>query len=456
MGVRFTLGKVVLGRRPKLNDDVPEWLCNLIRRCWDDDKKSRPSSFAEILSTFEDTKQFFCSRSQSTVPKPRNSIQEEYDELRISSHHLKVFETKSGVALRETKRDKNYLEKKRKKGSIARMFIGFSESKYRSSMEGLWKRMVHLFAIFGISCLLSIIVLLVLIVWTSRGHFFTDSIMYNGTKVEGFATIDMNFYAGWGFAYPLWFSLAGACITNLLHIKIPCFGDKTGAIGFTIAFVIWTPPFQATMSSIAANPNILVRYSMVECAISFAYFIAVCISGLLIVYVIHVKVNKQPFPKWLIANDKTDEDGGANAICANVLTILSNTAVMFGYPFFILPQYFNASPLTRFLVVVILHPFLLECGEVIPRIAQTSAMKKFLKQNNGEQMAMQMLENSYLIKQIMGFYRRFMLLGSVRANSRLWQSYFRVSRRRFCVPFSSRLTCISIVYLLKGSLQRTK
>lgn len=99
------------------------------------------------------------------------------------------------------------------------------------------------------------------------------------------------------------------------------------------------------------------------------------------------------------------------------ISLVSAISILSFYPFVVVPTFFTGGTTTRLVVVLLLHPILLEATEALTRSSKAEHTSKRLKLKviTPEQAEREVMESNlgaFGLKQIMAFYRRLMLLGA--------------------------------------------
>ena len=107
--------------------------------------------------------------------------------------------------------------------------------------------------------------------------------------------------------------------------------------------------------------------------------------------------------------------GGVVGTCLHFLPTLSGTFVACLYPWLVIPTFFGGSTAVRFGICLGLHPFLLEAAEAMGRSASSGRVAAQLRRGQfpaavAEARIVQSSLPPFMIKQLMAYYRRFMLL----------------------------------------------
>ena len=98
-----------------------------------------------------------------------------------------------------------------------------------------------------------------------------------------------------------------------------------------------------------------------------------------------------------------------------MLPMLAGFAIAFIYPLAVLPSYFASSTSTRVLLVLLVHPIVLESLEAFGRSSGADESFELQQQRDipmekVERAAVQGQIKSFCLKQLMALFRRFMLL----------------------------------------------
>ena len=335
----FTLTKVVIRRRPTIPGNLPLWLDSLIRACWRDDPEKRPKSFAQILEGIAQVEE------NTKTPKPAESFhgedyaEEEEEEESPNSNILKIFS--HGIADNDTVNSKRLERRsskrmlkdiqKRERITVRELLIN---KKFEVALNDLWMRMTHLFRLFGVAVIISILLTVGMIFWSSSGEFIADRVVVNGIILDGFVSLDVKFLGTWGFLYPFWWALAGAFATNAKHIEMPMIGGNAGAICSILAFSLAFVPLYVSIAALSENKNVKFRYHAYEMLVMGAFFyIAVILFGALTLCY-HTKYLKKPLPdifkKKKKSKDAEKKDLGVTMGLA--ATVLANGILILVYP----------------------------------------------------------------------------------------------------------------------------
>ena len=98
-----------------------------------------------------------------------------------------------------------------------------------------------------------------------------------------------------------------------------------------------------------------------------------------------------------------------------LVPMIATLSVMLLYPFLVIPTFWSGTVTTRMLICLLLHPVLLEAGEALGRSAKGGVTAEALAKGSitfdfAEQQIVQTSLTSFAFKQLMAFFRRFMLL----------------------------------------------
>ena len=99
----------------------------------------------------------------------------------------------------------------------------------------------------------------------------------------------------------------------------------------------------------------------------------------------------------------------------SLLPLIGTILVGFIYPLVVLPSYFASSTSTRVLLVLLVHPIVLESLEAFSRSSKANNAVKLQQQGDipMEKIQRTIIQDtliSFGTKQLMAFFRRFMLL----------------------------------------------